>query len=284
MASLPLPLTSATPSSQTRPVFARPSYFITHAKRSNHLRVSCTDARNKKEASPNVETPLGKVDRRNMLLGLGGGLYSAANLISTPGALADPVQPPQLDTCGNSTYTTSQGQDIKVPCCPPTSPNPVIDYQLSPVTQMKVRPAAQYLTPEYIYKYNKAIECMKKLEEDDPSDPRGFMQQANIHCAYCNGAYTYPQPGQDPFTLQVHNSWLFFPFHRCTDPLQLVTNNLTVMYNEMIGANSDIYGFMESLIVKEATKRTQRLDPLSVVHTPRSIGLLETRERRPMRT
>ncbi|KAK4420641.1 Polyphenol oxidase II, chloroplastic [Sesamum alatum] len=309
MASLPLPLTSATPSSQSRPIFARPSYFLTHAKRSNRLRVSCTDGRNKKEASRNVETPLGKVDRRNMLLGLGGGLYGAANLISTPGASADPVKPPQLDTCGNSTYSTNLQQTIEVACCPPTSQNPAIDYQLPPVTQMKIRPAAQNLSPEYIYKYNKAIECMKKLQEENPDDPRGFMQQANIHCAYCNGAYTYPQPGQDPFTLQTHFSWLFFPFHRwylyfyerilgkligdptfalpfwnwdnpkgmkipkffldhnsplydckrnqkhlksvvdlgftgSTDPLQVVSNNLTVMYNEMIGANTDVYDFM----------------------------------------
>ncbi|KAK4420638.1 Polyphenol oxidase B, chloroplastic [Sesamum alatum] len=65
------------------------------------------------------------------------------------------------------------------------------------------------------YRYNKAIKCMKKLEEDDPSDPRGFMPQANIHYACCNGTYTYDsQIGQDRFTLQVHDSWLFYPFHR----------------------------------------------------------------------
>ncbi|KAL0406625.1 UNVERIFIED_CONTAM: Polyphenol oxidase II, chloroplastic [Sesamum latifolium] len=280
MTSLPLPLASATPSSRSRPVFAMPSYFITHAKRSNRLRVSCTDAGNKKETSRNVETPLGKVDRRNMLLGLGGGLYGAANLISSPGASAEPVSPPQLDKCGYSTYNTLKGQ-----------------------------PAAHNLTPEYIYKYNKAIECMKK-QKDNPNDPRGFMQQANIHCAYCNGAYTYPtESGQNPFTLQVHNSWLFFPFHRwylyfyerilgkliddptfalpfwnwdnpkgmyipeffldsnsalCNskrnpdnlkavvdlgftgnkNPDQVVSNNLSIMYNEMVTGNADAYGFM----------------------------------------
>ncbi|CDP22269.1 unnamed protein product [Coffea canephora] len=49
---------------------------------------------------------------------------------------------------------------------------------------------------------------MKALPADDP---RNFTQQANVHCAYCNGAYI--QSGSDQ-EIQVHNSWLFFPFHR----------------------------------------------------------------------
>lgn len=45
-----------------------------------------------------------------------------------------------------------------------------------------------------------------------PSDPRNFTQQANVHCAYCNGGYA--QVGFPNVDLQVHNSWLFYPFHR----------------------------------------------------------------------
>ncbi|CAI9784320.1 unnamed protein product [Fraxinus pennsylvanica] len=150
-----------------------------------------------------------------------------------------------------------------------------------------------------------AIDRMKRLPADDP---RNFMHQANIHCAYCNGAYD--QPGQGTLDLQVHNSWLFFPFHRWylyfyerilgkligdptfalpfwnwdnpkgmtmppmfvdsksalydekrnqsnlppavidlgmtgnTDPLQVVTNNLTIMYSEMIRGNKTAEDFM----------------------------------------
>ncbi|KAL0328347.1 UNVERIFIED_CONTAM: Polyphenol oxidase II, chloroplastic [Sesamum calycinum] len=302
MASLPLPLHTATPSSQSRPAFARPSYFITHAKRSNRLRVSCTDARNKKEASRDVETPLGKVDRRNMLLGLGGGLYSAANLISTPGVSANPIKAPELDKCGVATNLNT-GEKLDMNCCPPISEN-IVDYQLPPVVQMKVRPSAHRVSPEYIFKYNMAIDRMKRLPKDDP---RNFMQQANIHCAYCNGAYD--QPGQGTLDLQVHNSWLFFPFHRWylyfyerimgrligdptfalpfwnwdnpkgmtippmfldpksalydskrnqnnlkavldlgmtgnKDPLQVVSNNLTIMHTEMVRGNANVYDFM----------------------------------------
>ncbi|CAN1221834.1 Polyphenol oxidase, chloroplastic [Linum grandiflorum] len=50
---------------------------------------------------------------------------------------------------------------------------------------------------------------MKALPDDDP---RSFKQQANIHCAYCNGAYI--QTGFPDARFEVHSSWLFFPFHR----------------------------------------------------------------------
>ncbi|PIM99425.1 (+)-larreatricin hydroxylase [Handroanthus impetiginosus] len=256
MASLHLPCAttanSAPPRSSSSPFFAKPSHFITHSKRNNRLRVTCADAQNLKD----IETSQGKVDRRNMLLGLGG-LYGAANLASTPAASANPIKPSELDKCG------------------------------------------------YIFKYNTAIDHMRRLPKDDP---RSFMQQANIYCAYCNGAYD--QPGQGTLDLQVHNSWLFFPFHRWylyfykrilgkliddptfalpfwnwdnpkgmtippmfvdpksalydekrnqanfppavvdlgmtgnTDPLQVVANNLTIMYSEMIRGNSDDYDFM----------------------------------------
>ncbi|KAI7981283.1 hypothetical protein LOK49_Contig53G00021 [Camellia lanceoleosa] len=58
-------------------------------------------------------------------------------------------------------------------------------------------------------KFSKALQLMKSLPDDDP---RSFKQQSNIHCAYCEGAYH--QVGFPSTELQVHNSWLFFPFHR----------------------------------------------------------------------
>ncbi|CAI0468586.1 unnamed protein product [Linum tenue] len=44
---------------------------------------------------------------------------------------------------------------------------------------------------------------MKALPADDP---RNFMQQANVHCAYCDGAYE--QVGFPELEIQVHNSIL----------------------------------------------------------------------------
>jgi polyphenol oxidase len=43
---------------------------------------------------------------------------------------------------------------------------------------------------------------MRALDASDPNDPRGFVQQAHIHCFNC---------GQG---VQVHGSWQFFAWHR----------------------------------------------------------------------
>ncbi|KAK4487178.1 hypothetical protein RD792_006497 [Penstemon davidsonii] len=260
-------------------------------------------------SSNNISQP--KVDRRNMLLGLGsGGLYSAANLVITPrDSSATPVQAPVLDRCGKA-KDLNNGKDIDINCCPPNT-DQIVEYRVPPVSQMKIRPSAHRVSDEYIFKYNMAIDRMKHLPKDDP---RNFWQQANVHCAYCNGAYKLQEgqvDGPDTEVLQVHNSWLFFPFHRWylyfyerilgklindptfalpfwnwdnpkgmtippmflekksalynekrskndsmppavvdlgltgeKNPLQLVTNNLTIMYNDMIRGNSDVYGFM----------------------------------------
>ncbi|CDP17937.1 unnamed protein product [Coffea canephora] len=47
---------------------------------------------------------------------------------------------------------------------------------------------------------------MKNLSSDDP---RSFTAQAKAHCAYWNGGYH-----DSKLLLDVHGSWLFFPFHR----------------------------------------------------------------------
>lgn len=71
-------------------------------------------------------------------------------------------------------------------------------------------PAAHSAGADYVAKFNRAIAAMKALPADDP---RSFAAQASVHCAYCDGSYSPDGfPGLD---LQVHNSWLFMPFHRC---------------------------------------------------------------------
>ncbi|KAL8512338.1 hypothetical protein ACS0TY_018714 [Phlomoides rotata] len=184
----------------SKPFSAKPS---TYARRSNAVHVSCNGGADQKPTSE------GRVDRRNMLLGLGG-LYGASNLISDPkGASASPIQAPEFTTCGTA-HDVGSGDPLDVNCCPPVSET-IVDFKLPPVHKMRVRPPAHKVTKEYLAKFEKAIALMKKLDVDDPTDPRGFMQQANIHCAYCNGAHDQPGTNID---IQVHNSWLFFPFHR----------------------------------------------------------------------
>ncbi|MCD9646840.1 hypothetical protein HAX54_037036 [Datura stramonium] len=127
-----------------------------------------------------------------MLLG-SGGLYGASTLVGgRPFAFAAPVDRPDVTKCGSADLRPGAAP---VNCCPPPTGN-IIDFQLPPPsTTLRIRPAAH---------------SMKQLPDDDP---RSFKQQANVRCAYCDGAYD--QLGFPNLELQVHSSWLFFPFHRC---------------------------------------------------------------------
>ncbi|XP_022927080.1 polyphenol oxidase, chloroplastic-like [Cucurbita moschata] len=142
----------------------------------------------------------GNIDRRDVLIGIGaGGLYGASAF-----ALGAPVQTPNISKCGPPDLPPDADPTN---CCPPPSPS-IVDFRPPAPGKLRVRPAAHLVDQSYIDKYKRAVELMKGLPEDDP---RSFMQQANVHCAYCNGGYD--QVGF-PVEVQVHNSWLFFPFHR----------------------------------------------------------------------
>ncbi|XP_023763397.1 polyphenol oxidase, chloroplastic [Lactuca sativa] len=148
----------------------------------------------------------GKLDRRNILLGLGGLYGTAATFGSNSPAIAAPIMAPDLSKCGPADLPEGA---VSTDCCPPYTTK-ILDFKLPPPSNtFRVRPAAHLANEDYIGKFNKAIELMKALPDDDP---RSFKQQANVHCAYCDGAYD--QVGFPDLELQVHNSWLFFPFHR----------------------------------------------------------------------
>ncbi|CAL1397916.1 unnamed protein product [Linum trigynum] len=157
-----------------------------------------------KEPTNNDQTS--PTTRRDILVGMGS-LYGAVSSLSDPTtALADPIQPPDLSKCGPATV----GDDT-VACCPPFAGQKIIDFKFpSPGEPMRTRRAAHLVDKAYIEKYEKAICLMMALPDDDP---RSFKQQADVHCAYCNGAYD--QVGITPSVdLQIHFSWIFFPFHR----------------------------------------------------------------------
>lgn len=50
-----------------------------------------------------------------------------------------------------------------------------------------------------------AYQKLRDLSVSDPSDPRGWAQQANIHCFRCAG---------NPSGADIHQSWTFLPWHR----------------------------------------------------------------------
>ena len=205
MASLSQPLlnnATAIPSSSPSlsPFFPRKTQISKLGKRNHHLvipRVSC-------KATNGDQNP--KFERRDVLIGLGGLYGTAATFYNDPFALAAPVSAPDLTKCGKADLPAGA---VPTNCCPPPSTN-IIDFKLpAQNSPLRVRPAAHLADKEYIAKYSKAIALMKALPADDP---RNFTQQANVHCAYCDGAHH--QVGFPNLELQVHNSWLFFPFHR----------------------------------------------------------------------
>lgn len=174
------------------------------AVKTNHLlrarRLSC-----KAMDQKHSDNEMIKLDRRNMLIALGGGLYGAA-ATGTPHAKGLPIQPPDISQCE---LADAGGNPIN--CCPPyKSGAKIIDFKLPPPNSpLRVRPAAHLVDSAYLNKYRRAVQLMRDLPA---SDPRNFMQQANVHCAYCDGAYD--QVGFPDLELQIHNCWLFFPWHR----------------------------------------------------------------------
>lgn len=122
--------------------------------------------------------------------------------------MADPILAPELRYCHLPIGLPDE--ETVFDCCAPNWDRPALDFQFneSAPYNLKVRPVAHSLDDEYAAKLSKAYALMKALP---PEDPRSFAQQANIHCAYCSSTY---QMGNSTTPLQVHASWLFFPFHR----------------------------------------------------------------------
>lgn len=137
------------------------------------LLISCKGGRDADNAVPFI-------DRRNVLIGLGG-LYGAASSIGFD-AVAAPIAPPDLSKCGPADLPAGA---IPTNCCPPFN-DKIVDFKFPSFTKMRVRPAAHSAADdkEYMAKFTKAIQLMKDLPKDDP---RNFTQQANVHCAYCDG-------------------------------------------------------------------------------------------------
>ncbi|KAK9108887.1 hypothetical protein Sjap_016947 [Stephania japonica] len=115
---------------------------------------------------------------------------------------------PNLTTC----HLSYSRQVLAVYCCPPKpeSEEPFIDFEFpDPKThRVRIRRPVHKLDQAFISKYQKALAKMKSLPYNDP---RNFMRQANIHCIFCTGAYNQMHSNSP---LNIHRSWLFFPFHR----------------------------------------------------------------------
>nr|CCD61123.1 polyphenol oxidase precursor [Taraxacum officinale] len=202
--------TTATPRKPPNPTSSRRSK--TYPKQTHRFKVSCNVAKDDNEnllLVPESQKLILNVDRRNLLLGLGGaGLYT-----SLPAAFAAPITTPDISTCIPSESGFNTEDSVRSnQCCPPATSSTIPKEFVFPKdTTTRIRPAAHRATPEYVAKYKAAIQAMRDLPDDHP---HSFVSQAKIHCAYCNGGYTQVASGFPDKMLQVHNSWLFFPFHR----------------------------------------------------------------------
>ena len=198
--------TSSLPPSFRTPIPANPAQGRTNNARRLVPCRAASDGRAGKRPEPR---PAEKLDRRDVLLGLGGlaGLgSSAASALDQP--CNGPIVAPKQEDCH---HPTDLPPGVSVECCPPKPKNETKYFKPSHSGKLRVRQPAQDLDAETIAKYKKATELMRALPDDDP---RSFTQQAKVHCAYCNDGYYQVGFETEKINIQVHSSWLFFPFHR----------------------------------------------------------------------
>ncbi|KAK6268809.1 hypothetical protein QUC31_012969 [Theobroma cacao] len=110
---------------------------------------------------------------------------------------------------GNQNPTPSSRKTNETTYSSPPTTTKIVDFKLPSFSKLRYRRPAHLVDADYVAQFTKAVNLMKDLP---PDDPRSFMQQANVYCAYCNGAYD--QVGFPDQDLQIHFSSLFFPFHR----------------------------------------------------------------------
>ncbi|WOH04950.1 hypothetical protein DCAR_0624362 [Daucus carota subsp. sativus] len=169
MASLLLPLISATHLHRNNSISNTGSYFFNHQKlkHAHKNKLSCRAVKEStKGDEENVER--GKFDRRDILLGLGG-LYGTA-AVSQSAVLAEPVD---AVNCGNADSLPKCTNIKDGNCCPPVPPEiKIVDFTFptSPSSpgSLRIRPAAHLADDVYVAKYNKAMEIMRSLPEDHP--------------------------------------------------------------------------------------------------------------------
>ncbi|RZC58980.1 hypothetical protein C5167_006285 [Papaver somniferum] len=182
-------------------------------QKDNHLKVIQCRANNKsrdQDNHGNETSSTSFIDRRDMLIGLGGiyGATTAGFGTDRKPAIAAPITIPDLSNCSPTDLPPGV---TGINCCPPPTTK-IVDFELpSASTPLRVRPAAHLVDEAYIAKINKAYELMRALPDDDP---RSLINQSNLHCAYCDAAFNQTLAGFPNLEIQVHSGWLFYPFHR----------------------------------------------------------------------
>jgi len=100
---------------------------------------------------------------------------------------------------------TVRAQDL---CAPPPAGKPPIPFKPDTGLAIQPRKSAATLTMAEITKLRAAYQALRDLRTKDPSDPRGWLHQANVHCWNCGGG------AKDTNAPDIHGGWLFLPWHR----------------------------------------------------------------------
>ena len=93
-------------------------------------------------------------------------------------------------------------------CAPPPAGKPPIPFKPDSSLAILPRKSGATLTTTEITRLRAAYKALRDLRTKDPSDPRGWMHQANVHCWNCGGGL------KDTNAPEIHGGWLFLPWHR----------------------------------------------------------------------
>lgn len=104
-------------------------------------------------------------------------------------------------------WAQAPGHQLPVNCSPP-SHGVAKHITFNPSATILPRKSIWDLSNAEVTRLQKAYQAMRDLTTSKPNDPRGWMQQGNVHCFNCSGGY-------DPSNVEIHGSWWFMPWHRC---------------------------------------------------------------------
>lgn len=101
----------------------------------------------------------------------------------------------------------SSGHEPPVDCSPP-SHGAAKHITFNTSAQVLPRKSVWDLSSTESARLASAYAALRALTVSNPNDPRGWMQQANVHCFNCSGGY-------QASNVEIHGGWWFLPWHRC---------------------------------------------------------------------
>jgi len=104
-------------------------------------------------------------------------------------------------------WAQAPGHELPVNCSPPRH-GAAKHITFNTSINVTPRKSVWDLSNAEVTRLQNAYQALRGLTTSNPRDPRGWMQQGNVHCFNCSGGY-------DPSGVEIHGSWWFLPWHRC---------------------------------------------------------------------